>query len=168
MTVSITYPLSADPAPLPATPTADATPTLANASPTVTGRGLLLPFRRNQRDDFANGTGRELWQSRVELLLSVDGPTETSTGEIAWRPDEGTAIRLLRHKNNTSILRSMAEAYIRQGFQRSFRGKLKLNRVTKFTKESNKVVMEVAFDVIAPNAPVVRNVTAEVTLPVTG
>jgi hypothetical protein len=165
MPTSISYELESDPAPAAATATAAAGDIVPNAGPVVTARGLLLPFRRNQRDDFANGTGRALWQANVELLLSTDGPTPNGIGEIPWRPMEGTMLRLLRHKNNTSILRGMAEVYIRQAFQRSFPGVLRLTRVDKFRPEPGVLRLEVAFDVVSPDAPIERNITAEVAIP---
>ena len=165
MPESYSYPLADDPAPTAAQDDAATTTALPNEAPFTVGKGLLLPFRRNQRDDFANGSLREFWQSNVELLLSIEGPTETSTGEIPWRPDEGAELRKLRHKNNTSILRAMAEAYIRRAFQRSFPGVLRLTKVDKFRPEPGKLQLEVTFEVVGADGPVIRDAVVEVTIP---
>lgn len=117
MTTTATYPLAPEEAASAATDATD--PTLPNQQASVADRGLLLPFQRNQRSDFANGTGDALLIARVQLLLGTRGPSAQSGGEVWWRPNDGASLHALRHQNNTEVLRAGARAYIVEAFRRS-------------------------------------------------
>lgn len=69
-------------------------------------RGLLLPFRRDRKNDFANGTGLEKIRSNVRQVLG------TIQGEIPWLPSFGSQLHRLRHQNNSPILENLAFAYV--------------------------------------------------------
>lgn len=167
MTTSASYTLADDPAPLPAAAAVQASEVVPNASPLTVARGLLLPFQRNQRSDFANATGSELWIARVKLLLSVRGPTERGVGEIAWRPEEGAPLHLLRHQNNTPMMREMARHYIVDAFRRSLPGVVLSDLGTPLL-EKNKLTVRITFMVVQGNVPVERGLEAVAEIPVTG
>lgn len=166
MTSSASYTLADDPSPLPATAIASGSEVLPNAAPLTVARGLLLPFQRNLRSDFANGTGSELWIARVKLLLSVRGPTERGVGEIAWRPEEGAPLHILRHQNNTPMLREMARHYIVGAFRRSLPGVL-LSSLETPLLEKNKLTVRITFRVVQANVAVERGLEAVAEIPVT-
>ena len=67
-------------------------------------RGLLIPFRRDLKRDFATGTGRELLASKVRQVLMTEGPTPRSQGELPWRP--GAMLRLISTTPRTDLLRA--------------------------------------------------------------
>lgn len=159
MTTSISYTLADDPAPLPATTPAATSDVVPNAAPLTVARGLLLPFQRNQRSDFASGTGAELWITRVELLLSIKGPSERGPGELPWRPRDGSALHILRHKNNTPMLREMARAYVTDAFRRSLPG-VRLTDIVIQRREGGVLHVRVKFDVLQGNTPVQRGLEA--------
>lgn len=62
------------------------------------GRGILRPFRRDQKNDFANGSGIALLSSNVGQVL------QTKRGELPWRTEQGSRVHLLRHRNQTEPL----------------------------------------------------------------
>jgi len=70
--------------------------------------GLLTPFQRDQRSDFASGTGWDLTLSKVAQILGTAGDTETTVGELPWRSEFGSGIQLLRHRNNSEVLGEVA------------------------------------------------------------
>lgn len=85
-----------------------------NDSPT----GLLAPLRRDQKRDFASGSGPELLRSKVIQALATEGETPRSTGELPWRTAFGSGLHLLRHQRNDEVLSELAQVYVRDALQR--------------------------------------------------
>jgi hypothetical protein len=69
---------------------------------TLPVRGLLIPFRRDEKRDFANGTDDELQRSKARQEALTDGPSPTTQGELPWRTGFGCCAYLVRHSNRTS------------------------------------------------------------------
>ena len=84
----------------------------------VTDRGLLTPFRRDRKRDFANGEGEDLVASQIEQVLSTEGSSQRSTGELPWRTSFGTPLEALRHQRNDTALQELARVYIRDALAR--------------------------------------------------
>jgi len=61
------------------------------------GRGILTPFRRDRKNDFANGSGAALLKSRVEQLFGME------LGEFRPRPSLGTRFYLAKHRHLASV-----------------------------------------------------------------
>lgn len=80
------------------------------------GVGLLLPFQRDLKDDFANGSGDALFKSHVLLVLGIDAESEIADGELEWRTDFGSRFYLLRQQRNTIALQALAEFYAQEAF----------------------------------------------------
>jgi hypothetical protein len=66
---------------------------------TLPVRGLLIPFRRDEKRDFANGTGDELQRSKARQEALTDGPSPTTQGELPWRTGFGSTFSLKRLGN---------------------------------------------------------------------
>jgi hypothetical protein len=81
-------------------------------------RGLLAPFRRDRKRDFASDDGDLLLASKVLQVLATEGATARSSGEMPWRTAFGTPLQLLRHQNNDIALGELARIYIRDAFRR--------------------------------------------------
>jgi uncharacterized protein len=81
-------------------------------------RGLLTPFRRDRKRDFASGEGDELLASKVEQVLATEGSTLRSTGELPWRTAFGTPLEQLRHQRNDEVLAELGRVYVRDALQR--------------------------------------------------
>lgn len=73
-------------------------------------RGLLVPFQRDGKGDFANGSGDAFWVSKVLQVLAM------KPGECDWAPKLGCDIHKARHKNDTPILRAMIRSSIQEAF----------------------------------------------------
>ena len=66
---------------------------------TLPVRGLLIPFRRDEKRDFANGTDDELRRSKARQEALTDGPSPTTQGELPWRTGFGSRATYLRHRS---------------------------------------------------------------------
>ncbi len=75
--------------------------------------GLLTPFRRDKKRDFASGSGEALLASKVRQALLTEGTTPRSSGELPWRTAFGSAVALLRHQRNDAALKELARVYVR-------------------------------------------------------
>ena len=84
----------------------------------TTPRGLLTPFQRDRKRDFASGEGDDLLASKVEQVLATEGSTLRSTGELPWRTAFGTPLGVLRHQRNEVVLGELARVYIRDALAR--------------------------------------------------
>jgi phage baseplate assembly protein W len=74
------------------------------------GRGIICPFQRDGKGDFANASGTRLLSSDIGELLGVLGPTPTKPGELPWRTEIGSRLHALRHRQmHSEMIRAMAE-----------------------------------------------------------
>ena len=80
--------------------------------------GILVPFRRDKKRDFATGNGALLLTSKVRQALLTEGTTPRSSGELPWRSAFGAALALLRHQRNDAVLRELARVYVRDALRR--------------------------------------------------
>lgn len=80
--------------------------------------GLLSPFRRDRKRDFASATGKELLASKVRQALMTEGASPQSSGELPWRTAFGSSLHLLRHQRNDAALAELARVYVRDALQR--------------------------------------------------
>jgi uncharacterized protein len=80
--------------------------------------GILSPFRRDRKMDFASESGPELLKSKVIQVLMTEGDTPKTSGELPWRTGFGSTIHLLRHQRNDDVLAEMARVYIRDALKK--------------------------------------------------
>jgi len=80
--------------------------------------GLLTPFRRDRKRDFASGSGAELLRTKVLQALMTEGATPRSSGELPWRTSFGAGLHLLRHQRNDEVLAELARVYVRDALAR--------------------------------------------------
>jgi hypothetical protein len=81
-------------------------------------RGVLAPFRRDRKRDFASDDGDALLASKVLQVLATEGATPRSSGELPWRTAFGTPLHLLRHQRNDAALAELARVYIRDALRK--------------------------------------------------
>jgi len=81
-------------------------------------QNLLIPFRRNQRSDFAYGNGEKLVASKIRQILGTEGISPNSSGELPWRTDFGSPIHTLLHHNNDQVTAEMARGYIKEALRK--------------------------------------------------
>jgi len=83
------------------------------------GSGIVCPFQRDGKGDFANDTGLRLLKSDIGELLGIVGPSNIEPGELPWDPDRGSRIDTLRHRGlHTEMTRALAEQYTSETIRR--------------------------------------------------
>lgn len=80
--------------------------------------GILIPFRRDRKRDFASADGEQLLASKVEQVLATEGATNRSSGEMPWRTNFGTPVQRLRHQRNDAVLAELARVYVRDALRK--------------------------------------------------
>ena len=82
------------------------------------GNGLLRPFQRDQKGDGASAHGARLVESAMGQILGTRASSEFSQGELPWRPECGSLLYLIQHRENNSTLDELARTYVIQALQR--------------------------------------------------
>lgn len=63
------------------------------------GSGLVLPFRRDGKDDFTNSSGVDVVNSSLTVVLGTLRAGPSNDGEVPFNQQLGTLLPLLRHQN---------------------------------------------------------------------
>ncbi len=75
-------------------------------------RGIIIPFQRDRKNDFANGTGVELITSHVRQILGTRATSASAPGELRFHPNFGSLLHLLRHQNIDIVREQQAIVYV--------------------------------------------------------
>lgn len=120
MPATVTWPLvpDAEPASSSAQETAAQALAAERGQLAFLGFGLLRPFRRDEKSDFANGGGRRLLDARIGQILGTRADTNAAPGELPWRTDFGSRLHQLRHRNNTAGLAELAQLMVEEALDR--------------------------------------------------
>ena len=130
-------------------------------------RGIITPFRRDQKADFANDSGVELIRSNVRQVLGTKGPGSNGSGELPWNTEFGSLMHTLRHQNNNPVLEQIALVHVVEALAR---WEPRVN-ITDVSIERNRRVLTIAirFDVIdvsgAGRTILVSGITESVSFP---
>jgi len=76
------------------------------------GFGLVRPFRRDLKSDFASAGGEALVKSAVGQILGTMASSDFTEGELPWRTEFGSLLHLLRHQPNSDLLGELARVYV--------------------------------------------------------
>lgn len=121
------------------------------------GQGLLWPFQRDAKSDFANGAGSDLVKAAIIAVLGTRAatPDGRAQGELPWRGDFGSLLYLLRHRSLDATTRELARVYVAQAIQRwEPRARIKAVELTGKTQDGGQaLVIRVRYDLIARNVP---------------
>jgi phage baseplate assembly protein W len=119
------------------------------------GRGVIRPFRRDRKQDFAFAEGEELVRSAVGQILGTLASTDFTQGEIPWRPELGSALHLLRHHKNDATLQELARVYVADALKR-WEPRVQVTSV-QVTRErdrgENVLSVRVRYNLISANVP---------------
>lgn len=119
------------------------------------GYGLLRPFRRDRKNDFANGGGVELVKAAVGQVLGTLASSDYTVGEVPWRTEFGSLLSLLRHNNNDDEQQELARYYVLRALRR-WEPRVTLKRTTisrKAGPDGQETVLEIriVYDIIQYN-----------------
>ena len=73
---------------------------------------MLRPFVRDEKNDFANGSGAELVRASIGQVIGTRTSTAQTVGELPWRPEFGSLVHTLRHSNNNTMLQQIAKGFV--------------------------------------------------------
>jgi len=119
------------------------------------GFGLLRPFRRDQKADFAAAGGEQLIRSAVEQILGTVGASDFTQGEVPWRTEFGSLLNLLRNQKNDHVLQELARVYVVDALKRwEPRVVVTGVQVTRDPQSGENVLaIRIRYDVISTNVP---------------
>lgn len=121
------------------------------------GYGLLRPFRRDRKLDFAAAGGIRLVTSCVGQVLGTRCASEFSSGELPWRDEFGSLLYLLRHRANDDTTRELARIYVAEALVR-WEPRVRVTGVEIKAEEvpglgEVAMAIRVRFDLISRNTP---------------
>ena len=119
------------------------------------GFGLLRPFRRDQKADFAAAGGEQLIRNAVGQILGTLGSSDFTQGEVPWRTEFGSLLHVLRHQKNDLILQELARVYIVDALKR-WEPRVVVTAVQVARKQQageNVLAIRVGYDVVLANTP---------------
>lgn len=109
------------------------------------GSGIMCPFQRDGKGDFANGTGMRLLKSDIAELIGIIGSSPQDPGELPWDPDRGSRIRSLRHRHlHSEMTRALAEQYTATPI-RIYEPRVRMGPVRINTEVERTLRVEVSF-----------------------
>ncbi len=77
------------------------------------GCGIICPFQRDGKGDFANASGLSLLKSDVAELIGIIGPTVQQPGELPWNTEVGSRVLLMKHRGqHAEMVRATAEQMV--------------------------------------------------------
>jgi uncharacterized protein len=119
------------------------------------GFGLLRPFRRDQKADFAAAGAEKVIRSAIGQILGTMGSSDFTQGELAWRTEFGSLLHLLRHQKNDTVLQELAHVYVVDALKR-WEPRVVVTSV-KATREKqdgeNILALRLRYNVISTNTP---------------
>lgn len=122
------------------------------------GSGLIRPFRRDEKSDFANASGADLVKSAVGLILGTRATSAQIAGELPWRPEFGSLLPTLRHSNNDDELQQIAQAFVVDALSR-WEPRVRVTGFGTFRRSSvaggveDTLEVKVEYDIIDRNVP---------------
>ncbi len=156
MPVSASFPLLPEAAATsPATPESVQERAARSATQEFLGFGLLRPFRRDLKADFAADGGERLIRSAVGQILGTMAGSDFTQGELPWRTEFGSLLHLLKHQRNDVVLQELARVYVVDALKR-WEPRVVVTSV-KVTRErqdgENVLAIRLRYNVISTNVP---------------
>ena len=119
------------------------------------GFGLVRPFQRDLRSDFAPAGAEHLIRSAVGQILGTVGSSDYTQGEVPWRTDFGSLLHVLRHQRNDHVLQELARVYIVDALKR-WEPRVVVTAVQVASEQQdgeNVLAIRLRYDVISTNTP---------------
>lgn len=133
------------------------------------GRGLITPFRRDQKQDFANSSGIDVIRSNVSTILNTTCASNRTQGEIPFNQKLGSLLAFLKHKNmDDETFNELALYYVVDALRRNeSRVRVTQVRVIK-NRKGYHATIKVTYNIVdaqMPQHPIIApGQTEEVTL----
>lgn len=120
--------------------------------PSFLGAGLLRPFVRDQKNDFANDAGLALIKACIGQVLGTRAADDSGEqqGELEWRPAFGSKLHLLQHRKGP-LLSELARFYVVEALSRWEPRVVNVSATSSFDAARRLLTIELMYDVIASN-----------------
>lgn len=119
------------------------------------GFGLLRPFRRDAKSDWAADGGEAVIRSAVGQILGTMAGGDFTQGELPWRTEFGSLVHLLRHQKNDAVLQELARVYVVDALKR-WEPRVQVTSV-QVTRErdrgENVLSVRLRYNIISTNVP---------------
>jgi len=114
------------------------------------GSGVLLPFRRDGKDDFANGVGLDVIKTSLTSIFGTLRSGPANEGELPYNQELGSLLRLLRHRNiNDPTTQELATHYVLESILVN-EPRVRAKAVGFDSRPSeNKLVLRLTYDVVS-------------------
>lgn len=80
-----------------------ATQEASDAFRDTVGAGIVTPFQRDLKQDFANAVGPELIRQNIGQILGTLAQGRTNRGELSWRPEFGSLLPIMQYRNINEV-----------------------------------------------------------------
>jgi len=116
------------------------------------GSGLLRPFVRDQKNDFANDNALPVVKACVGQVLGTRAGDDSGEhqGELEWRPDFGSKLYLLQHRKGP-LLVELARFYTLEALTRWEPRVVNVRVDASFDPTQRLLILDLVYDVIAAN-----------------
>jgi phage baseplate assembly protein W len=119
------------------------------------GFGLLRPFRRDAKSDWADDGGEAVIRSAVGQILGTMAGSDFTQGECPWRTEFGSLVHLLRHQKNDAALQELARVYVVDALKR-WEPRVQVTSVQvarERDRGENVLAIRLRYNVISTNVP---------------
>jgi len=121
------------------------------------GFGVIRPFVRDRKLDWAADGGVRLVRAALGQILGTRAASDFTEGELPWRDEFGSLLHLLRHRANDETTRELARVYVAGAITR-WEPRARVTGVTLRSETlpgEGPVIMaiRVQFDLIRRNVP---------------
>lgn len=125
---------------------------MANVVASFLGTGLLRPFVRDKKNDFANDSGVALVQSCVGQILGTRAgdPNGANQGELLWRPNFGSRLYLLRHARD-EVIEALGSVYVKDALTTWEPRVTNVFAKVSFDRSSLTATIKLSYDIISKN-----------------
>lgn len=134
-------------------------------APAFLGTGVFRPLRRDEKNDFASGSGVDLIKASIGQILGTRARDGNQGGELKWRGNFGSLLHKLKHKKMTPGIEELARTYVINALAR-WEPRIALKRVEFYTATSGDLrgrvlYCRIVFHIINRNVPGNRVYLAE-------
>ena len=146
MAVTATWPLFQ-----PVTAAAAAAAEAGEGKAPLERRGIITPFQRDRKNDFANATGIDLILSNVRQILGTRATSAGGPGELPFNPNFGSLLFLLRHQKIDVVRKAQALVYVVDALRR-WEPRVQVTSVQVEETIPRTLTVVTRFDIVDPNS----------------
>lgn len=131
------------------------------------GHGIITPFQRDQKTDFANAGGARLLKSVAGQILGMRARGGGVRGELPWRQNLGSKLDRLKFKKGV-VLQELARVYTQEALAahdpriRVSRADVSFDPVTRL--QLIRVYLDLIDENVAGNQVLLKDVEVQVAL----